>query len=69
MKTRPQIQVVAEKIVLSNPSLQSNPSLRAVLYSPIHLYGIAVYGVAVEGLLARATFDMSGNLENWYISG
>ena len=53
MKTRPQIKVVAEKIVQSNSSL-----LTALLY-----------GVAVEGLLARATFDVSGNLEDWYILG
>ena len=59
MKTRPQIKVVAEKIVQSNPSLQRFRSMLTVL----------LYGMAVEELLARATFDVSGNLEDWYISG
>ena len=53
MKTRPQIKVVAEKIV------QSNRSMLTVL----------LYGITVEGLLARATFDVSGNLKEWYIPG
>jgi hypothetical protein len=57
MKTRPQIKVVAEKIVQSNPSLQRS------------MLTVLLYGMVVEELLARATFDVSGNLENWYISG
>ena len=57
MKTRPQIKVVAEKIVQSNPSLQRS------------MLTVLLYGMAVEALLARATFDVSGNLEDWYISG
>jgi hypothetical protein len=57
MKTRPQIKVVAEKIVQSNPSLQRS------------MLTVLLYGMAVEALLARATFNVSGNLEDWYISG